>query len=98
MGSFLKKLIYFLTALDGLWDQELNLGAAGKALSPNHWTAREVLSFFFIEVVLIHNVVLVSGIFNVEMTVFLYISQSGFWIFCSYIPEAVWPQGREYGS
>lgn len=46
-GFFFKKLIYFLTALYGLRDQELNLGAAGQALGPNHQTAREALSFFY---------------------------------------------------
>lgn len=35
---------------------------------------------------------LVSGIFNVEMTVSLYKSRSGLWIFCLCIPEAAWPQ------
>ena len=32
-GFFFKKSIYFLTALDGLPDQELNLGATGRAES-----------------------------------------------------------------
>lgn len=47
---------------------------------------------FAIEVELIHNVMLVSGIFNVEMTLSLYKSLSGLWIFCHCIPEAAWSQ------
>ena len=41
---------------------------------------------------LVYNMMLVSGIFNVEMTLSLYKSLSGLWIFCHCIPEAAWSQ------